>query len=254
MTNMVAMVPTGFHYDAIDPALADNLRQQGDRIRARLRKHVADILETGRDLLAVKDKLEHGLFTKWAEIELKMTMRTAQRFMAVARLADEVKNDTVSLLPPATVYRLAAKSTPPEIRNSILERVAGGDIPSEDEVADLIKADIQAQAIAQREAKRKEETAAQRRRRQRLAKERAETEERRRQEREREEEAKTRIAALIAKMMLAISPELASELHREISALYEYSCLVFWIREVFCGGLEKRARDAAGRAERKAAP
>jgi hypothetical protein len=60
-----------FDYD-VSPDLAAKLRAQAERIKERLRK---DIIETGRDLLAVKDDplVKHGLFIAWVESEVGIT-------------------------------------------------------------------------------------------------------------------------------------------------------------------------------------
>lgn len=88
-------------------------------------------------MIDVKEKLPHGQFGSWLQIEFNWDIRTAQRFMAVAAMfkSDAVsflESDTVSGLSsvdvdridiaPGALYLLAAKSTPKEIRQKILER------------------------------------------------------------------------------------------------------------------------------------
>lgn len=243
ITTVTMTPPAAFDYNEFDSDTAMKLLQQAELIRARLRKHTEDIIETGRDLLAVKDKIDHGLFVRWIEIELKIAPRTAKAFMSAARMADETKSAMVALLPPATVYRLAAKSTPPEIRNQVLDRVARGDVPSDAEVAGIIKADERSRLIAKREAERKEETATQRQRRQRRAKERALAEERRAQEQEREEQAKAKIGVLVNKLVSAVPRDLVRETFAAVELLFkEHSCAVFWLERALRESLREYAQ------------
>ena len=82
-----------------------------ERIRQRIRRTTADIIETGRDLRLVKERLDHGQFVTWINSEFGMSSRSAQRFMVASEWAED-KSDTVSHLPPNTLYTLSAKSTP----------------------------------------------------------------------------------------------------------------------------------------------
>ena len=81
----------------------------------------ADIIEIGRDLIAVKDRLPHGDFMRWMEAEFGMTDRTDRNFM---RVADRFpgKSETVSDLTATVLYALAAPSTPDEVVADAVER------------------------------------------------------------------------------------------------------------------------------------
>src|SRR5882757_1784411 len=98
------------------------------------------MIEIGGDLLTIKGRLEHGQFTKWIEREIGISIRTAQGFMAAAKLA-EGKCETVALLPPSTVRILAAKSTPPGIVEEVIARVGSGNIVTDAAVKELLAAD-----------------------------------------------------------------------------------------------------------------
>ena len=97
------------------PLDAPLIQEIAERIRARIRRTVADIIETGRDLAQVKAALDHGEFGEWIDHEFSMTMRTAQNYIRAATWA-EGKNEIISHLPPRTLYLLSAKSTPEEIQ------------------------------------------------------------------------------------------------------------------------------------------
>jgi len=83
----------------------------------------ASVLEIGRDLLAVKEQLEHGQFREWLSCEFGMT---AQNYMQAARAFGD-KSEIISLLPQALVYQLAAPSTPAPVRDEIVKRFDSGE-------------------------------------------------------------------------------------------------------------------------------
>jgi hypothetical protein len=124
MTNMTT-VTTPFALSDLPAPIAAEVRDATARIKDRLRRQVEDIIETGRDLLEVKSKLEHGQFERWLAEEFGMTDRSARRFMQAATWA-EGKSDTVSVLTPTTIYMLSAKSTPDVVQEQVVERIEKG--------------------------------------------------------------------------------------------------------------------------------
>src|SRR5690606_11031277 len=71
-----------FDYSSVDESAANKAREAVTRIRERMQ---ASIIETGKDLLAVKDALGHGIFGEWLRLHFTMTERTAESYMNVAR-------------------------------------------------------------------------------------------------------------------------------------------------------------------------
>jgi hypothetical protein len=117
-----AIVPR-FDYASLPLADASALRLTADRIRDRMNGIKRDTLAIGRELLDIKDRLPHGAFGAWVRAELGMTPRTAQNFMNAARLVQSVPEpirESVSLLPPATLYRLSAPSAPQEVVQEVV--------------------------------------------------------------------------------------------------------------------------------------
>jgi hypothetical protein len=81
------------------------------------------MVETGRELSAVKNVLPYGRFRHWLESEVGLPITTAERFITVAdRLANKI--DSLSTLSPDALYALAAPSTP----NSVIDDVIAGQI------------------------------------------------------------------------------------------------------------------------------
>src|SRR3954466_6907164 len=67
LSNPVASAgnPGGFNYRALDPALASEARQAAQRIRSHCRTQALTLIEIGRDLVSIKERLLHGQFRAW---------------------------------------------------------------------------------------------------------------------------------------------------------------------------------------------
>lgn len=120
------LVVVGFNYDLLETKLADKVRNAADRIRERVKKTVEDIIEVGKDLLAVKEALAHGQFLPWIKAEFGWGERTAQNFMSVA---EQFKSAKIADLPiqPSAAYLLAAPSVPDEARQKAVEKAEAGE-------------------------------------------------------------------------------------------------------------------------------
>jgi hypothetical protein len=98
--------------------LAD-LAEIADRIRARIKRTTADAIATGKDLLVAQQRLGSGDVLDWVERELGMTRRWAQLQMMVAKTFGEI-GEIISSVPPTTIYKLAAPSTPEFIKGDVI--------------------------------------------------------------------------------------------------------------------------------------
>ena len=109
---------------SVNPRLT--LLEIAERIRRALHQNVVEI---GELLLQAKQQVAHGEFQTWAERELGIKSRTAQNYMNAAEFV-RGKSETVSHLPPALLYRLAAPSAPPELVEevAISEQIDPADI------------------------------------------------------------------------------------------------------------------------------
>jgi hypothetical protein len=149
----VALIPkpcAPFDYGTVPPNVAAALRAQAARIRDAAKVTTSAVIQIGNDLIAVKQALEHGNFRNWIEAECGFSARSAENYIRAAEFA-EGKNETVAFLSPATVYKLAAKSTPTEIVNAVLQRAERGDLVSDRDVAaalDLVRAQRRQVAVA----------------------------------------------------------------------------------------------------------
>jgi hypothetical protein len=128
--------PGGFDYASLSAELAESLRQRAAKIRQQMRATIPIILEIGRELVAAKEKLDHGRFIKWVEAEVGITRRTAQRYMAAAKFSVG-KSDTVSLLSVGSLYQLSAKATPTKVVDEVVTKTRSG-LVTEAEIETLL--------------------------------------------------------------------------------------------------------------------
>ncbi len=105
-----------FDYAALnDPAVEQRARAAVLKIRELQKAAVVDI---GQELLAMKALLPHGQFLPWVE-SFGLERRTATNYMQVAAEFG-AEWATVSHLPTGIIYKLAAPSTPPAVREAVM--------------------------------------------------------------------------------------------------------------------------------------
>ena len=201
----------GLAYEALPADDARELRAVAARMRERMQ---ADLIENGRDLIRVKERLARtaGAFGAWLQGEFGMSERTAQNYMSAAReFGDHAA--VVAVLPPGTVYALAAPSTPETIRQDVIRQVKEGKRPepaairetitaakrerqeAERKAAQLAKLDPEQRADQERKAKRSRQS-----REQRQAQQERQAAERRAED-ERKDNAAVEIAGLIGERL-----------------------------------------------------
>jgi hypothetical protein len=226
-----------FDYANVAPDLASNLQARAERIRGRTKSITAAILEIGRDLIAVKRKkiLDHGLFGKWVEAECGFTLRSAENYIRAAEFA-EGKNETISLLAPTTVYKLAARSAPPEVVEAVVAKAAAGEILPKKAVEELFSSARDQRKEVKREADRKARDARRAKRRTKAAREQAareQEEDERRRQREREE-----IANAAATLIRELGADGAALVHKLLTGadVFAYAVLTELKRQLGNGG------------------
>lgn len=151
-----------FNYDLVAAPIAIQAREAAERIKLRLRRSAEDIIEIGRDLVAVQGSIGHGNFLPWIEAEFGMSKTTAYKFMDVAKVYG-------GKLPPSgnfdlsALYELAAPKTPLEVREEIERMIEAGEVVTKATVANL-KAEAEAakrgKTLAEQDAEAAEEKAA----------------------------------------------------------------------------------------------
>lgn len=147
-----------FDYGSIAEPVAIEVREAAQRIKLRLRRSAEDIIEIGKDLLAVKARIGHGNFLPWIEAEFGMGHSAAYRFINVAEVYGS-KLPTVGSLPPTALYELAAPKTPPEVREEVERMIAAGEVVTKATIDELrLQAEDAGKKVTALESKNQELT------------------------------------------------------------------------------------------------
>ncbi|KSV76438.1 hypothetical protein N185_14885 [Sinorhizobium sp. GW3] len=125
-----------FDYSGASAGIAKEAEATAKRIRNRLKVHT---IEIGKELLVVKKELGHGKFGKWLDFHFGWKERTALNYMNAATAFGSTPH-VIDVLPPSTVYKLAAKSTPDELRQSVIDEIKRGDKPDPKQIEKKIAA------------------------------------------------------------------------------------------------------------------
>ncbi|MUO79698.1 hypothetical protein GOZ78_17835 [Agrobacterium vitis] len=119
-------------YRPMDKTQAEKLQAVAARIKERDRIARIGIIETGNDLIAIKNSIS-GQFDRWLKVEFDMSKATAWNYINAALQFGSAPK-VVEVLPPGTVYKLAAKTTPVAVRNKVVAEIESGATLLKDEV------------------------------------------------------------------------------------------------------------------------
>ncbi len=109
---------------AIDPIVAEH----AEKIRCLGKRVLAHVIEIGRRLTECKKRLGHGQWGTWLDREFRWSDRQALNFMRVYELVESKSENFAELqISVSALYLLAAPSTPPEVRDEIIERAERGE-------------------------------------------------------------------------------------------------------------------------------
>jgi hypothetical protein len=126
-----------FDYESLSSENAQALRERGDRIRTAVQTTAVAIIAIGAELIAAKKTLGHGRFVHWVETECGFSLRSAQNYMKICRLAG--KCATVAHLPPNVVYKITRRRVRRELLGKLSTRGSGDGEISEAELDSLCK-------------------------------------------------------------------------------------------------------------------
>ena len=108
-------------YAALSDKDADLLRTSAGEIR-KVERNM--ILKIGQILVSIRDACP-GCFVQWLKVEFDMSTGSAYNYLA----AWEKFGSTpvvIDVLPVRTVYKLAAKATPAEVRDAVVNEIVAG--------------------------------------------------------------------------------------------------------------------------------
>jgi len=106
-----------------NPILAEHAAE----IRRRGKRVVADVIEIGRRLTEAKKIAGPGNWLPWLDREFGWSEDTAERFIRLAALANEIPQVAEYDIPISGLYLLAAPSTPEQAREQIIARAENGE-------------------------------------------------------------------------------------------------------------------------------
>lgn len=111
-----------------------------DEIKFKLRRSVSDLIDAGKRIKLVKEKLPYGYFRRWIESELKCHYTTVTNLLRVADVfGNDVEKITTIGVVPTILYFLAAPSTPPLAREKVIKLIEDGENVSFQKTKDIIK-------------------------------------------------------------------------------------------------------------------
>lgn len=153
-----------YDYASLPTDLASELRDHAEEIRSAAVRIMDQMIVAGAHLAMAQDAMArrgNGDFQAWVERETPVSVRTAYDWISVYRnIGEEVYArlaQTDRLPDRKTLYALAAPSTPPEVREAVIQKVEAGESVT---VREVDEAKRQATA-AKREAQEQRERAAQ---------------------------------------------------------------------------------------------
>jgi hypothetical protein len=127
-----------YDYSQIAEASRSHVQAAAVAIVRSGRKAQESLIDIGQRLATVKEMLPHGQFSDWCQTEFEMSLRTAQRMMAVAETFGG-KSDTVSFLSDSALYLLSGPSVPEEARQEVIDAAqAAGASPTKTQVQAVI--------------------------------------------------------------------------------------------------------------------
>lgn len=123
-----------FDYETLEIETREFVKAKELSIKARTSQ---TIWENGRDLLEVKERLEHGQFQKWVEGNFPWSLPTAERMIQVA---ERFENRQIDDFSKSVLYLLAAPSTPESARQEAIEKAEAGESITHKQAKELVDA------------------------------------------------------------------------------------------------------------------
>lgn len=117
--------PQKFDYTSLDLETQQFVRERADKIKALMKRSAQDVIDIGKYLLEVKERLDYGQFGEWIDQEFSYSYPLAAKFMQVAREFSSITLIDLSISSTA-LYLLAQTTTPQEVREEALDQARRG--------------------------------------------------------------------------------------------------------------------------------
>lgn len=118
-----------FDFSSVNNTDIQALIKTTDDINQLSRSTTQSAIMIGQLLKDAKEWIPHGLFTLYCIDAVDMSIRLAQIYISIARLAEREGLAHVEKLPLQSAVRLSAKSAPPGVVRNVIDRVKAGDVP-----------------------------------------------------------------------------------------------------------------------------
>lgn len=103
------------------------LREAACRIEAEVRRANDSLVQIGRDLIAVRNRIGHGLFLAWIAAKFPWSQRVAYRLIAAAEAFGTVKPAVLGNLDQYAMHALSGRDVPAEARAEALSMARRGE-------------------------------------------------------------------------------------------------------------------------------
>jgi hypothetical protein len=115
-----------FDYGDLVPRDVAKCEQAVEKIAGYQRRMAGDVVAIGKELLAVKERLEHGQFGDWLTHYFSWSQQTASRMMQAATTFKSLNLSNLTI-DQSALYLLSSDKCPDEIREEVLERAEQGE-------------------------------------------------------------------------------------------------------------------------------
>ena len=127
---------TIFDYDSL--AIEDREFVKGKELSIKARTSQT-IWENGRDLLEVKERLEHGQFQEWVDANFPWSIDTAENMISVCKKFENPKISDYGFS-KSVMYLLAKNNTPESARQEAVDLAEQGETVTHKEAKELVEA------------------------------------------------------------------------------------------------------------------
>jgi protein gp37 len=124
----------------IDAPTSAFLAEHAKQIRTLGKRVIGDVIEIGRRLAECKERCGHGNWLPWLDREFGWSADTAERFIRLDKLADQIPQIAEYDIPVSGLYLLAAPSSPESARTEVIERAESGERLKHAEVQAIVAA------------------------------------------------------------------------------------------------------------------
>ena len=126
-----------FDFSQLDAKEAEWLRNRTHRVQNQIVNLATAVVEIGKTLAAIKQRIPYGAWQAWAECYLPWSQRKTDHLIRVARLFGS-ENHPLDCFTPSALYALASPDVAPSIRSRVMEMAEKGESITHSRVKEII--------------------------------------------------------------------------------------------------------------------